>query len=336
MQLSLLTLFAIISPALTTSPSLWGYRDSTTAVGPDSWHTVSLECSGGRQSPVDIIHDRANRLTAGVMKLWAPLQANGSHMVHKDNGVVVQDMQSRGAVLVTSALRDAMRLTQIRLHAKAEHRLNGKQYQAEAHFVFEPADSTHLSDNQQARSQKTIIAVIFDESGADSTGFGIVHSLINHSRALRRQDEVHAEWGSGYGRDLLGIDGEPDRRFLELDGEEYYEYDGSFTHPPCEETVRWLVNTQVKHIHPEEIASLEDVIDLVDGNARRAFPVNGRAVGIKRYGSTISKTQMSRFVELPIVDAAYRKKVELHDEGAEMETGDVDDDESNVGMGSNY
>ena len=290
----------------------WGYRATTPGrVGPADWHRASAECAGTRQSPVSLWTHRAARRSGGVAKLWVPTRAEGAASLRHEDGMVVLDLRDRGAVFTLSTLPDNYLLREVRTHTPAEHRLDNRRFQAEAHFVFDPVDAADLPTAQRAREPTLIVAVLFDET-ATGPGFGIVKDIMERAPSVRAVgSSVSLPWNATHGTDLLMPSGLHRRDWLQLSDEDYYEYDGSLTYPPCTETVRWMVSTKPRPITSQQLAALEDTVDVVTGNARPVSSINGREVAARRYTTGIGKHHHSEFVELPLVEAEFNREQEL-------------------------
>ncbi|KAJ9468235.1 Bifunctional monodehydroascorbate reductase and carbonic anhydrase nectarin-3 [Diplonema papillatum] len=285
--------------------NLWSYSEQD-AFGPSNWHVNHAECAGSRQSPIRI-EDKYVRPAEreGFLKIWIPTRPAGNLTIRHDQDSVVLDIASRGIVFALSSLMDNMLLTEVRLHTKAEHLLHGRRHQAEAHFVFVAADESDLPADQQDRGQKVIVAVLFDES-ASGNGFGLVKWLIENSASVPvAGSSVTVSWSEDEGHDLRQGAGDYDRSWLDFVEEDYYEYDGSTTAPPCEEVVRWMVVREVRYLNPGLLSALENTINKLGGNSRPVQPANGRRVTLKSYAGSVGRLHESEFVELSLVAARY-------------------------------
>jgi carbonic anhydrase len=161
---------------------------------------------GTSQSPIDIG-------AAGQGKL-PPLKFAWGHRASTivNNGHTIQVNMPPGSTL--QAPGGGYRLVQFHFHHPSEHRIGGKSFPLEIHFVHSSlTDATALA-----------VVGVMVEAGKPNAAFNRVVST------------MPAKSGPAVAADA-GIDPNgmlPGRR-------SYYRYAGSLTTPPCSETVDWLV-----------------------------------------------------------------------------------------------
>lgn len=217
-------------------PPAWTYDGSE---GPEHWEHLSpafSACGQHEQSPVDLVHAVPARL--GPLALdWRPVS---THVVR--NGHAVEAEMGEGGPAENLSLDGSTyRMVQFHLHHPAEHRIAGRSFPLEAHFVH--------------RSQQgglTVVGVLFEEGRANPA----LQQMIDHARS---DDEA----------DRVVID---PRGFLPAD-HRFFRYEGSLTTPPCSEIVNWVVLARPVTASAAQIAA---VAAIYGDNARPLQPLGRR------------------------------------------------------------
>lgn len=116
---------------------------------------------------------------------------------------------------------------QYHLHAPSEHSINGKLMDLELHIVHVDAQGTPAA----------VIGFLFQVSNdGDATNVALDGLLPRNYNSTSATAELN-----------LG-------RFLEtVDISEFYNYDGSFTTPPCTEGINWFVVKDVQKISQAQL-----------------------------------------------------------------------------------
>ncbi len=252
----------------------WSY---TGRQGPSHWQGV---CNKGyQQSPVnitDIKHFDQSILDVALIHLEPThFHADNSHnIVHlkADEG---SDLRYEGRTY---------ELSQVHWHTPSEHKVRGKAFGMEMHWVFLPRKAKREVPGGDERYEAVVIAV-FMEVTEDSQGISVFDTVLKNISLTDKETDIES----------LKIDLKkflppriftgwsiviPNRKInqkIEYWQLGYYAYDGSLTTPPCTEKVRWLL---LPHLVP--ITQEEHALYVQYGGAHSARPVQPlyeRAIG---------------------------------------------------------
>jgi carbonic anhydrase len=217
----------------------WGYSGSS---GPDHWGSLgaaSRTCSvGTQQSPLDI----SATVTAQLPKLDIAWGKAADTIVN--NGHTIQLNFGDGGHLTVGGER--YKLVQFHFHRPSEHKIGGKSFPMEVHFVH-AAPSGALG----------VIGVLM-AAGRSNPVFGKVVAT------------MPAKPGPG-----VKADAAIDPNGLLPAGRSYYAYAGSLTTPPCSETVAWMLLAEPVEVADADIAAFARLYPM---NARPAQKLNRRFV----------------------------------------------------------
>lgn len=217
----------------------WSYEGET---GPQQWATLGEACAtcgeGQAQSPID--------LTGAVeADLANPVFNYGMSNIHiVNNGYTIQVNVDPGSHLDLDG--EKYGLLQFHMHAPAEHTIEGKQFQAEMHFVHRNVDG-----------DIAIVAVMI-RKGTKNEAYANAMKLVPADVDMEIEIEDPAQLAT-----LL-----PESRTS-------YRYDGSLTTPPCTEGVKWIVMTEPVGL---SIAQLQPFLELLEGNNRPQQAIGGRTI----------------------------------------------------------
>ncbi|MBT6277061.1 MAG: carbonic anhydrase family protein [Chromatiales bacterium] len=240
--------FGVLSPTLQAAgdaPAAWSYHG---AKGPGAWGHLDKHYSacrtGKRQSPIDIRGARGtSQATLGFDYLaGATRMANNGHSV--EITFAKGDRVGNGLTLDGRPYP----LRGVHFHAPSEHRINGKRYALEAHFV-------HGTSNDDL----VVVGVLFEQGDFDDPVL----------------DDLGTRW-PGHTDYEYYLPERPRALDLLPASRDYFRYDGSLTRPPCSETVTWVVLKQPRNVsHPQ----LHRIREAMGGpNARPVQSRNGRAI----------------------------------------------------------
>jgi carbonic anhydrase len=188
--------------AVAAERSHWSYEG---AHGPAHWGDA---CStGSQQSPIDIGETIRAQLP--------PLRIAWSRKADtiENNGHTIQVNFGEGSSLTVG--NEQFALLQFHFHRPSEHRLAGKSYAMEVHFV-----------HRHAAGKLAVVGVLMTAGRANPAFNKVVATM-----PAKEGPAVPAD---------PGID--PNRLLPARRG--YYRYEGSLTTPPCSETVDWFLLTQ--------------------------------------------------------------------------------------------
>lgn len=138
-------------------------------------------------------------------------------------------------------------LANFHFHTRSEHRLNGRQFPLEQHFV-------HLGPN----GEKLVVALFITTGGAGGT----LQDKVLATVPEECDEDVHiphANLASALPHDLST-----------------FRYQGSLTTAPYSEPVSWLVLTHHRHILPASLSHFQTRFP--EGDSRAVQPLNGRTV----------------------------------------------------------
>eukprot|EP00927_Polykrikos_kofoidii_P044212 TRINITY_DN38241_c0_g1_i1.p1 TRINITY_DN38241_c0_g1~~TRINITY_DN38241_c0_g1_i1.p1 ORF type:complete len:658 (+),score=104.83 TRINITY_DN38241_c0_g1_i1:107-2080(+) len=145
---------------------------------------------------------------------------------------------------LSSGDADTFRLWQINFHSPAEHTVDGQRFPLEMQMVHQLA--TGSSSNQVA-----IVSVLFADNGVYNN---FLDTVSGNGFPTKPGREVHFNVGSGvapdFGTGLREV----------LFGSRFYQYDGSFTTPPCSTKVKRLVREQVVAAHGLQLGKFRKVL----------------------------------------------------------------------------
>jgi carbonic anhydrase len=222
----------------------WGYTGDGT---PDKWGDLKPNfalCKNGKaQTPIDISSKVAKSPTLKGLVFQYPTIP----LTIFNNGHTVQ-VPNPGAASVAEGQKK-WNLLQFHFHAPSEHTVDGKQYDAEVHFV-------HAND----KGELAVVAV-FVKKGKENAALKAVF------------DNAPSDIGTDP-KPIAGATVDLNAILPPKPG--YFTYDGSLSVPPCSEGVTWFVLKAPIEASAEQIAKFHEV---THGDTDRPVqPLNGRKV----------------------------------------------------------
>ena len=186
--------------------SLWSYEGETS---PEHWAELekNSDCSGNRQSPVNIID--INTIEDKDLESIIDLHYSPETILNKvrNNGHSFQFDFDKGDSIAYNKIN--FNLVQIHFHEPSEHTINGVRYPIEIHLVH------------QSKEKYYTVLSVFGIEGEKSKTMEEMESFL----PLKKGEEKEIEKAFDLSR-------------LFPENKSYYSYGGSLTTPPCTETVQ--------------------------------------------------------------------------------------------------
>ncbi len=216
----------------------WSYEGDG---GPAHWGDLKAEykaCGAGReQSPIDIDAAGAARMTP----LSFHYKVSVIEMVN--NGHTVQASYGAGSYITLGGER--FDLLQFHFHTPSEHRVAGRSFPMEIHFVHR---------NKQGRLAVVGVLIAAGEASLAARELWDRLPAAPNSKSSDTRALINA-------RDLMPA------------GANYFRYSGSLTTPPCSEQVDWFVLQKPITFSIDQIARIRGIMGI---NARPVQARNGR------------------------------------------------------------
>ena len=218
--------------------SHWAYEGEG---GPEHWGDLKAEyraCGAGRQqSPIDVDNAGPARMT--------PISFHYKVSVIElvNNGHTVQANYGKGSYITVA--NERFDLLQFHFHTPSEHKVAGRSFPMEIHFV-----------HRNARGRLAVVGVLIAAGEASLAAREIWDRL--PAAAHSKSSDAHALINA---RDLMPSEGK------------YFRYSGSLTTPPCSEQVDWYVLQQPMTFSIEQIGRIRGIMGI---NARPVQARNGR------------------------------------------------------------
>nr|CCA14860.1 carbonic anhydrase putative [Albugo laibachii Nc14] len=235
----------------------WGYSETIANLKPSEWSKKFDQCGSSNklQSPINIVSNETIPI-----KTESPFHYFGDCVINNVTHLpyfhlVYLKKSSCGVV------REKQRyaLLQIHPHVPAEHTIDGKQYDAEIHFVHSNSESKLL-----------VVAVLIQKS--ESSDLWV-------SRYIKML-EVHQNGTKPDDRN--GNSSKAITSFLKKNSN-VYSYTGGLTTPPCTGGVTFMIVSMPMKVSTEDFALLmhsqQKLVSAKDGNnARPIQPLHERKV----------------------------------------------------------
>lgn len=218
----------------------WGYEGAN---GPSAWGELDKEfetCSAGtEQSPVDV----AKATAKDMENLSFDYKAGDLEIVN--NGHTQQVIVPEGSTMKVDGVE--RKLLQFHFHTPSEHTVDGKQAEAEVHFVHQGQDEGDLA----------VVGALITDGEADNEAYApLIDNLMQEK---------------GDPKKVEGVTIDPAKLLPE--DKVYTTYPGSLTTPPCSEGVSWFVLDKPVELSQDQLDKLHKVMG---DNARPVQDKNGR------------------------------------------------------------
>lgn len=236
--------------AASYAATAWSYKGAT---GPSHWGTLDaayVTCvDGTAQTPINLTKPTRKGLKNIVFNYIA-----GEAEVF-DNGHTVEAEPAGEAANSTITVGGVTYpFAQFHFHAPSEHKINGKRYPLEVHFVHKTEDG-----------KLAVVGVMVKEGKANEAWQEFIDA-IPLATADPADTPIELNW-----KKLLPAN------------KQTFRYTGSLTTPPCSENVAWNVfSTPISM----SISQIDAFTDAYAGNSRPVQPTNGRKIWLD---STLTK-----------------------------------------------
>jgi carbonic anhydrase len=222
----------------------WSYEGETS---PEYWAELekNSDCSGQRQSPVNIID--IHTVEDLDQKSLINLHYSAETILNKvrNNGHSIQFDFDKGDSITYNEIN--YDLIQIHFHEPSEHTINGVRYPIEIHLVH------------QSQEKNYTVLGIFGVEGEHSQTIDKMESFLPLPTGQEKEIEKSFDLSS-----------------LFPENKSYYSYGGSLTTPPCTENVQWVIFKEPHVISLEGVLKLKENMPLE--NYRDEQPLNDRLV----------------------------------------------------------
>ncbi|XP_055882870.1 carbonic anhydrase-related protein 10-like isoform X3 [Biomphalaria glabrata] len=271
--------------------------------GPQHWGYLNPDwvlCQSGKfQSPINIeprwlLYDPKLRR----MSLDLPTTVNGTFKNAGNNLIFTLDTTvlyngnfSDGPLLYT------YKLSQVHIHIGqnnshgSEHRIDGKSFAAEIHFVCYNVNLFKSLPEARAMPYGVAILAVFVEITQSSENNNQALSILFDKASSIPQQNQETRVHDFNLKALI-----PETNY-------YVTYEGSFTHPGCQETVTWVIinrpifirASQIDRIRFLQKRQIDSQMTLLEGNIRPLMPLNNRVVRTNiNYHRTVGLCDMKR------------------------------------------
>ncbi len=220
----LLSTFIITTLITSTLKSdAWNYEN------PEKWDRISEVCLHGKsQSPINITDKKTNTFPKEIK--YNNLSANKI----LNNGHTIQLNFSQDVFLDYDNKK--YKLLQVHFHAPAEHVINGKNYDFEAHFV-----------HQTAEGDFAVVGVLY-KIGKENKD---LNAILKDAPSTEQKIDINKKFKLST---------------LLPKTKEFYSYSGSLTTPPCTEGVKWIVMKEVLEVSKKQIEMFQKSVGLEKTN----------------------------------------------------------------------
>ncbi|XP_053329133.1 carbonic anhydrase 1-like [Spea bombifrons] len=254
----------------------WCYTDPV--CGPSTWYHHYANCDKTSQSPINIDTSEAvPDSSLGAIQINGAVGYSGARITN--NGHSVEVTLNKEYTLSGAGLGNPYKLAGFHLHfgdlnsdeVGSEHRINGKGYPLEVHFVFYNIQYEDLTEAKTKPNGLAVVGVLFQINTANEALNEFIQQL-----------PLVAYKGQAVSSSIdLGT-------FLPSNLQSYYKYQGSLTTPTCSENVTWLVLDSIQNLSWSQYQSIVtslyyNTVDTIDpepmqNNFRPTQPLNGRTV----------------------------------------------------------
>ncbi|KAM3660971.1 carbonic anhydrase 4 [Ammospiza nelsoni] len=250
--------------------------------GPAQWHQSYKDCTGDRQSPVNIVTRNVVYEKSLKALSFEGYDVKGSAQWDvQNNGHTVKVALDSSPKIGGGGLERKYKAVEFHFHwgvlaeqqvlsPGSEHSIDGEKYPMEFHIVHIREDASDVSEAKKSPDGLAVLA-FFVEAGKENK---------NYETLLSKLKNIESKGGSAK------VDPLPLSSLLppEEDLERYYRYRGSLTTPDCYQGVIWTIFETPVQLSLKQLSQFAALH--FDGknstpmmeNFRPAQPLNGREV----------------------------------------------------------
>ncbi|KAM3615357.1 uncharacterized protein V6R79_000898 [Siganus canaliculatus] len=275
----------------------WCYQSQVTCndtcTGPEYWHEISQNCSGGLQSPINIVTKKtlqADRLNEfefiGYQETFHTNLTNNGHTVQMDLPTTLK--------ISGGDLNATYKALQLHLHwgkdgsPGSEHTIDGEQYPMEMHIVHIKEEYNALAEATADPNGVAVLGFFFEES---STANKKYDQLINALSLINEPNNITTLQGVS----LENLIPPKENRT------KYYRYHGSLTTPDCSEAVVWTLFENTILLSKSQLSAFSN-LTFPDGkqmiNIYRPIQPRNERVVYYSSGHVVFISQMLLFLSL--------------------------------------
>lgn len=241
----------------------WNYDDLSTR-GPSSWALIPSTvvastpayptCARSRQSPLDIADTVASSTLRPLSLSW-PATSNVSvlNLEGRVLRIFFGDMQG---IIRDPSGDEQYQITHVDIRASSEHTFGGSHRDLEMQFMHRRRSS--LVAQQPTASPSS--ATGSSGTAAEFLGIAVTFTSSRFGYNSLLASIIAAAGPSGTQRPVTIVNALlagvfPPKR-------DYYAYEGSLTHPPCTESVRWIVVAAPAGVGDAQVARVRELLGL--------------------------------------------------------------------------
>ncbi|KAL6202990.1 hypothetical protein ACLB2K_026694 [Fragaria x ananassa] len=226
--------------------------DENSEKGPARWGNIHREWSmcnnGSLQSPIDLSDDRVNVVT-DLGALQGSYKACNATLKNRGHDITLKWQADAGYISINGTHYS---VRQCHWHSPSEHKINGKQFDLEAHMVHDGPNGSIA-----------VIGILYKIGKPDPFLTQMMHYLEDLSESSGEEKVI----------------GMVDPKQIKTVSTKYYRYIGSLTIPPCTQNVLWTLVGEVRTVSKEQVEFLREAVhDESETNARPLQPINTRSV----------------------------------------------------------
>jgi len=248
--------FLSFVPSLSLASSEWDYKDGHK--GPLHWGEHFQDCSGDRQSPINLVNSKEVHYHPLKMSHYdkQPSQAHLINNGHTAKLTTQAATPEETPIMEGGGLPAAYKFSQVHFHwgskdsQGSEHQVDGKSFPMEAHFVHYKATHPNISAALQESAGDSLAAlgIFFQISNKTNPGLEQLLSKFTEVKnfGVKIKDAplfpLSSLWDSG-------------------DLSSFYRYEGSLTTPQCNEIVQWTLLKKPVSVTKDQMEAFRSLQD---------------------------------------------------------------------------